>query len=136
MPYNQLMKTPAILVTLFLALVISTSVHAEKFSSFKGAHFYSAEGRWFIVDEKFLFKINEGNANEETILFEANPHQLANKIKYKICFKIKKDCQLTCRAQSIQMLKELKPWEDIIALVPGTNGQYFETTESTCKEAP
>lgn len=129
------MKTLKFLVVLLLNFVVTTSIYGADFSSFKGSRFYRTEGRWFIVGDKFLFKVNEGNANEETIMFETNPHKLANKVKYKICLKIKKDCQLNCQAESIRLIKELKPWEDANPMIPHTDGQYFETSESTCKEA-
>lgn len=129
------MKTLKFLVVLLLNFVVTTAIYSADFSSFKGSRFYRTEGRWFIVGDKFLFKVNEGNANEETIMFETNPHKLTNKVKYKICLKIKKDCQLNCQAESIRLIKELKPWEDANPMIPHTDGQYFETSESTCKEA-
>lgn len=135
MPKSKHMKRYVSKFALLLSLIISVSVNAEMFSSFKADKFYIAEGRWFSNGDKFLFKINEGNANEENLTFEANPNELSDKIKYQICLQIKKDCQLNCEAISLRQIKLLKPWENATAMVPRPDGSYYETSEKACKGA-
>lgn len=129
------MKTHLIILNLSLYSLISGNAFAEKFSSFKKDQFYVVEGRFFSSKGKYLFKINEGNANEESLIFSANPHELANKVKYKICFKIKNDCQLNCEAKTERMIKTLAPWEEAKPIIPRGDGSYVESSEIACKES-
>jgi len=119
---------------IFMLIAFPLGAYAEKFSSFKGSKFYIAEGRWFSGKDKFFFRINEGNANEETITLESNPQKLEKDQKYKICLKIKEDCQLNCNAESIREIKSLKPWEPIKHMTTKADGSYYEVTENNCKE--
>lgn len=119
---------------LLLLMTISTSLYAGTFSSFKANQFYSAEGRWFSVQGKKLFKINEGNSNEESLSFETAPAELAFKVKYKLCFKVKADCHLDCKAEVIKKIKLLEPWEDAKPLTPKPTGEYNEISEKACLE--
>lgn len=126
----------SVLSSALLAIFTFCSIAlAASFSSFKGDQYYIAEGRWFSVNAKFFFKINEGNANEETLSFLENPNKLSDKVKYKLCFKINKSCQLNCTGESIRQIKELRPWEDVSPMVARSDGSYVETSEKACKES-
>lgn len=107
-------------------LLLSMSLWAAPFSSFRGGKIYAVEGRWFHIGNHFLFKINEGNANEEVIIFLNNPQGLNHQIKYRLCFKVLKDCQLNCEAVSLKNLKMLKPWDSTAPITASSDGPYPE----------
>lgn len=125
---------------LFLGLKISLialysiSAFAESSPTFKNNKFYLAEGRWFSSPNGYLFKVNEGNANEEAIFFATNQLALGDKVKYKLCFKIKKDCSVNCKAEVIKDINMLPPWREIQPLVPDNKGSYISVSESTCTD--
>lgn len=110
-----------------------TSTMAGTFSTFKSGKVYSGDGRWYINGDHFLFRINEGNANEENIRFSKNNLNLDNKVKYKICFKVVKDCHLDCSAELVKNIDTIKPWNEANTWVPDSQGSYLEENETSCK---
>lgn len=120
---------------LILIFTFTATAQAEKFSSFSSNQFVIAEGRWFIVGDKFIYKINEGTGNEETLYFEANSLQLINKVKYKLCIKIKKECTLQCSGELVKNLATLNPWEEAAVLPMNAKGAYPGFSEAACKGA-
>lgn len=122
----------AVLISLFS--LWSLSAMAESNHSFKKNKFYLAEGRWFSSTDGHLFKVNEGNANEETIVFKTNPLDLGDKVKYKLCFKIQSDCSINCRGEVVKNIQMLAPWNQIDPLIPDSKGGYIHVPEATCKE--
>lgn len=120
-------------VCLFIVLAFSTSAFAGNFSTFSSGRLYLGEGRWIKNGESFLFRINEGNANEENIVFSKNTLQLAHQVKYKICFKVSKDCHLDCKGELAKNLNLLQPWEDAQSWIPSSEGSYPAASGSACK---
>lgn len=116
---------------LIVALFLSTSM-AETFSTFKSGKVYKGDGRWYANGDHFLFRINEGNANEENIRFSKNNLNL-NKVKYKICFKVVKDCHLNCSGELVKNIETIKPWGEANTWVPDSQGSYVEANEDSCK---
>lgn len=121
-------------LVILLSIVFSTSIYAVPFSSFKGNKKYSLEGRFLIANKKYFFRINEGNANEENISLEANPNKLEKDRKYKICLKIKNDCHLNCTGETLQLIKEIKPWEESAAMITQSDGAYNEASNGQCNK--
>lgn len=128
------MKLRALYLKILFLLIYSTAMNAEEFSSFSADQFYSLEGRWLSAQDKNIFLVNEGNANEERITIDTRSENLVNKVKYKLCLKIKTNCQLNCHADVIRMVKLLLPWEDATPITPRANGSYVETKAKDCNE--
>lgn len=120
-------------VCLFIVLAFSTSAMAANFSTFSSGKIYQGEGRWIKNGESFLFRINEGNGNEENIVFSKNHLQLAHQVKYNICFKVNKDCHLDCKGELVKNLNLLRPWEDAQSWIPSPEGAYPVASGSLCK---
>lgn len=127
------MKYTTKFTTFLTILLFSSALYAEPFSTFKASEHYQADGRWFQNGKNFIFRVNEGNANEENIRFEKNPHQLLDKVKYRLCFKIKDNCQLNCEAESIKEIKTIPPWVDIEALAATPDGSYPSSSLKDCR---
>lgn len=106
---------------------------AQQNPTFKADQYYFAEGRWFVVGKKFLFKINEGTSNEELIIFSSNSLELANKVKYKLCFKTQKVCAEICQAEAQRKIKVIDPWEDATLIQMNTDGTYPALSVDSCK---
>lgn len=117
---------------LFSALIL-TSTMAGTFSTFKSGKNYSGDGRWYKNGDHFLFRINEGNSNEENIRFSKNNLNLDDKVKYKICFKVVKDCHLDCSAEIVKTVETIKPWVEAQTWMPNSKGTYNEGDEASCK---
>lgn len=127
------MKNVCFFIVLVIVITFTTAAHSASFSTFSGGKTYSGQGRWIKNGETFLFRINEGNANEENIVFTKNHLQLAHQVKYKICFKVNKDCHLDCKGELVKNLTLLQPWEDAESWIPSPEGAYPTASESACK---
>lgn len=108
------------------------ALKAAPFSSFQENKVYLGDGRWLKNGDSYLFRLNEGNANEENIVFNKNSLDLDHQVKVRLCFKIKKDCHLNCKGDLIKTVSLLKPWEKPAVWIPNPEGSY-PPSETECQ---
>lgn len=114
--------------------LLSSIAFAAFMPSFKANKYYLADGRWIIHQGNHLFKINEGNGNEEVITFKGNKLSLAHMSKYKLCFKVVSDCHLACKGELIKNIKALDPWDQLEPLASNSDNTHPESQIEACQK--